>query len=132
MPCIQAILLHGEEGQCSLLASHQWVAGCTPADALRYSCTDKLRACSVQAFLTKALMPLHKPKCVGMYHQQLAYCVTQVMPRPLVPPYHAELPCRVKMTWQNLRVCQIAHQTISNGQEQSNHTKMHHSRTNSR
>ena len=23
-------------------------------------------------------MPLHKPKCVGMYHQQLAYCVTQV------------------------------------------------------
>ena len=25
-------------------------------------------------------MPLHKPKCVGMYHQQLAYCVTQVPP----------------------------------------------------
>lgn len=22
-------------------------------------------------------MPLHKPKCVAMYHQQLAYCVTQ-------------------------------------------------------
>lgn len=22
-------------------------------------------------------MPLHKPKCVGAYHQQLAYCVTQ-------------------------------------------------------
>ena len=34
----------------------------------------------MQAFLTKALMPLHKPKCVGMYHQQLAYCVTQVPP----------------------------------------------------
>ncbi|KAK9817210.1 hypothetical protein WJX72_011111 [[Myrmecia] bisecta] len=30
-----------------------------------------------KAFLTKALMPLHKPKCVGMYHQQLSYCVTQ-------------------------------------------------------
>jgi len=30
-----------------------------------------------KAFLTRALMPLHKPKCVGMYHQQLAYCVTQ-------------------------------------------------------
>ena len=29
-------------------------------------------------FLTRALMPLHKPKCVGMYHQQLGYCVTQV------------------------------------------------------
>eukprot|EP00879_Flechtneria_rotunda_P001234 GHRR01001381.1.p1 GENE.GHRR01001381.1~~GHRR01001381.1.p1 ORF type:complete len:509 (+),score=135.36 GHRR01001381.1:182-1708(+) len=28
-------------------------------------------------FLTRALMPLHKPKCVAMYHQQLAYCVTQ-------------------------------------------------------
>lgn len=22
-------------------------------------------------------MPLHKPKAVAMYHQQLAYCVTQ-------------------------------------------------------
>jgi hypothetical protein len=31
-----------------------------------------------QQFLTRALMPLHKPKCVAMYHQQLAYCVTQV------------------------------------------------------
>ena len=30
-----------------------------------------------KAFLARALMPLHKPKCVGMYHQQLAYCVTQ-------------------------------------------------------
>jgi len=28
-------------------------------------------------FLHRALMPLHKPKCVGIYHQQLAYCVTQ-------------------------------------------------------
>mmetsp|Transcript_34091 Transcript_34091/g.96633 ORF Transcript_34091/g.96633 Transcript_34091/m.96633 type:complete len:497 (-) Transcript_34091:439-1929(-) len=28
-------------------------------------------------FLHRALMPLHKPKCVAMYHQQLAYCVTQ-------------------------------------------------------
>ena len=30
-----------------------------------------------KAFLQRALMPLHKPKCVAMYHQQLAYCVTQ-------------------------------------------------------
>ncbi|KAI8471600.1 MAG: protein phosphatase 2A regulatory B subunit [Monoraphidium minutum] len=30
-----------------------------------------------KAFLVRALMPLHKPKCVAMYHQQLAYCVTQ-------------------------------------------------------
>eukprot|EP01026_Neomeris_dumetosa_P054361 TRINITY_DN48903_c1_g1_i1.p1 TRINITY_DN48903_c1_g1~~TRINITY_DN48903_c1_g1_i1.p1 ORF type:complete len:374 (-),score=54.49 TRINITY_DN48903_c1_g1_i1:71-1192(-) len=30
-----------------------------------------------KVFLTKALMPLHKPKCLSMYHQQLAYCVTQ-------------------------------------------------------
>jgi len=28
-------------------------------------------------FLTRALVPLHKPKCVGLYHQQLSYCVTQ-------------------------------------------------------
>jgi len=33
--------------------------------------------CTMQSFLTRALMPLHKPKCVSMYHQQLAYCVTQ-------------------------------------------------------
>ena len=41
----------------------------------------------LQMFLQRALMPLHKPKCVGMYHQQLAYCVTQVqhMLRPLIP-----------------------------------------------
>ncbi len=36
----------------------------------------------VQSFLHKALMPLHKPKCVGLYHQQLAYCVTQVIFNP--------------------------------------------------
>ncbi|XP_071736732.1 serine/threonine protein phosphatase 2A 59 kDa regulatory subunit B' zeta isoform-like [Rutidosis leptorrhynchoides] len=28
-------------------------------------------------FLTRALIPLHKPKCLSMYHQQLSYCVTQ-------------------------------------------------------
>lgn len=28
-------------------------------------------------FLQRALMPLHKPKCVAMYQQQLSYCVTQ-------------------------------------------------------
>jgi hypothetical protein len=31
-----------------------------------------------QAFLQKALMPLHKPKGLGAYQQQLSYCVTQV------------------------------------------------------
>lgn len=36
------------------------------------------RARNSQLFLQRALMPLHKPKCVAMYHQQLAYCVTQV------------------------------------------------------
>ena len=29
-------------------------------------------------FLQRALLPLHKPKCVAMYHQQLSYCITQV------------------------------------------------------
>mmetsp|Transcript_11444 Transcript_11444/g.17372 ORF Transcript_11444/g.17372 Transcript_11444/m.17372 type:complete len:585 (-) Transcript_11444:221-1975(-) len=28
-------------------------------------------------FLVRALIPLHKPKCVGMYHQQLSYCIIQ-------------------------------------------------------
>ncbi|XP_047947868.1 serine/threonine protein phosphatase 2A 57 kDa regulatory subunit B' theta isoform-like [Salvia hispanica] len=28
-------------------------------------------------FLVRALVPLHKPKCVSTYHQQLSYCVTQ-------------------------------------------------------
>ncbi|XP_010249885.1 PREDICTED: serine/threonine protein phosphatase 2A 57 kDa regulatory subunit B' iota isoform-like [Nelumbo nucifera] len=28
-------------------------------------------------FLWKALIPLHKPKCMGSYLQQLSYCVTQ-------------------------------------------------------
>ncbi|KAF3792737.1 B'GAMMA Serine/threonine protein phosphatase 2A regulatory subunit B' gamma isoform [Nymphaea thermarum] len=28
-------------------------------------------------FLVRALIPLHKPKCVAAYHQQLSYCITQ-------------------------------------------------------
>ncbi|XP_010556177.1 PREDICTED: serine/threonine protein phosphatase 2A 57 kDa regulatory subunit B' theta isoform-like [Tarenaya hassleriana] len=28
-------------------------------------------------FLVRALIPLHKPKCLPMYHQQLSYCITQ-------------------------------------------------------
>ncbi|ONK64677.1 uncharacterized protein A4U43_C07F28690 [Asparagus officinalis] len=28
-------------------------------------------------FLVRALIPLHKPKSVGTYHQQLSYCITQ-------------------------------------------------------
>ncbi|GBG79968.1 hypothetical protein CBR_g30230 [Chara braunii] len=28
-------------------------------------------------FLVRALLPLHKPKCVAIYHQQLSYCITQ-------------------------------------------------------
>ncbi len=30
-----------------------------------------------KAFLARALLPLHKPKCLPLYHQQLSYCVTQ-------------------------------------------------------
>lgn len=30
-----------------------------------------------KVFLSKVLVPLHKPKCVAMYHQQLSYCATQ-------------------------------------------------------
>ncbi|OIV90127.1 hypothetical protein TanjilG_01581 [Lupinus angustifolius] len=28
-------------------------------------------------FLVRAFVPLHKPKCAPMYHQQLSYCITQ-------------------------------------------------------
>lgn len=28
-------------------------------------------------FLVRALIPLHKPKCIPMYHQQLSYCIQQ-------------------------------------------------------
>ncbi|KAL5569435.1 hypothetical protein UlMin_026010 [Ulmus minor] len=28
-------------------------------------------------FLARALIPLHKPKCISMYHQPLSYCITQ-------------------------------------------------------
>ncbi|GFQ05514.1 serine/threonine protein phosphatase 2a 57 kDa regulatory subunit b' alpha isoform [Phtheirospermum japonicum] len=28
-------------------------------------------------FLVRALIPLHKPKCLSSYHQQLSYCITQ-------------------------------------------------------
>ncbi|KAL9263632.1 Serine/threonine protein phosphatase 2A 59 kDa regulatory subunit B' eta isoform-like protein [Drosera capensis] len=28
-------------------------------------------------FLVRALIPLHKPKCINSYHQQLSYCITQ-------------------------------------------------------
>lgn len=28
-------------------------------------------------FLVRALIPLHKPKQIGFYHQQLSYCITQ-------------------------------------------------------
>lgn len=30
-----------------------------------------------EAFLVRALVPLHKPKCVAAYHLQLSYCMTQ-------------------------------------------------------
>lgn len=30
-----------------------------------------------KVFLVRALIPLHKPKCLALYHQQLSYCITQ-------------------------------------------------------
>ncbi|KAK8485528.1 hypothetical protein V6N13_090448 [Hibiscus sabdariffa] len=30
-----------------------------------------------KVFLVRGLIPLHKPKCLAMYHQQLSYCITQ-------------------------------------------------------
>ncbi|KAH7424065.1 hypothetical protein KP509_12G088000 [Ceratopteris richardii] len=34
-------------------------------------------------FLVRALMPLHKAKCVSMYHQQLSHCVVQFVEKDL-------------------------------------------------
>ena len=28
-------------------------------------------------FLRRALVPLHRPKCLGLYHHQLSYCISQ-------------------------------------------------------
>lgn len=40
-----------------------------------------------KTFLKKALIPLHKPKCLPVYHQQLAYCVTQFVEKdPTLAP----------------------------------------------
>ncbi|KAF8096397.1 hypothetical protein N665_0309s0023 [Sinapis alba] len=30
-----------------------------------------------KVFLVRVLIPLHKPRCLQMYHQQLSYCITQ-------------------------------------------------------
>ncbi|KAF5746503.1 serine/threonine protein phosphatase [Tripterygium wilfordii] len=30
-----------------------------------------------KVFLVRVLIPLHKPRCLAMYHQQLSYCITQ-------------------------------------------------------
>lgn len=34
-------------------------------------------------FLVRALIPLHKPKCVSIYHRQLSYCITQFVEKDL-------------------------------------------------
>ncbi|KAA8524734.1 hypothetical protein F0562_011157 [Nyssa sinensis] len=34
-------------------------------------------------FLVHALIPLHKPKCLSMYHQQLSYCITQFVEKDI-------------------------------------------------
>jgi len=42
-------------------------------------------------FLEKALIPLHKPRSVAMYHPQLSYCISQYVekdPDTLVPVIH--------------------------------------------
>jgi len=35
------------------------------------------------AFMDQALMPLHKPRCVSLYHRQLSYCVTQYIEKDM-------------------------------------------------
>ena len=33
--------------------------------------------------MDRALMPLHKPRCVSLYHRQLCYCVTQYIEKDI-------------------------------------------------
>ena len=62
---------------------HAWAP---PAARVRSSCRRRARhnrtSCPAvspcPAPPQRALMPLHKPKCLPAYHQQLSYCVTQV------------------------------------------------------
>ncbi|EOD27418.1 hypothetical protein EMIHUDRAFT_460727, partial [Emiliania huxleyi CCMP1516] len=47
-------------------------------------------------FLHRALLPLHKVRFIGMYHQQLSYCVSQFDPKLAKPVLEAILkfwPC---------------------------------------
>ena len=37
-------------------------------------------------FLERALLPLHKPKGVALYHPQLSYCISQVLKKMPYPP----------------------------------------------
>ena len=34
-------------------------------------------------FMEKALLPLHKPRCLSLYHRQLCYCVTQYIEKDM-------------------------------------------------
>lgn len=47
-------------------------------------------------FLKRALIPLHRPKCVALYHQQLSYCITQYVekdPNTAIPTIIGLLKC---------------------------------------
>lgn len=76
-------------GSCCRACRH--TAGCRPAAVLRswHRRTGHATACcwwlgpDTRCPMParppqRALMPLHKPKCLPAYHQQLSYCVTQV------------------------------------------------------
>jgi len=65
-----------------------------PENYLKSNPVSDAALCTAQSFLTRALMPLHKPKCVSMYHQQLAYCVTQA--RDCSPPASWVVNCSAK------------------------------------
>lgn len=58
-------------------------------------------------FLTRVLLPLHKPKSLSMYHPQLAYCIVQFLEKDasltedVRKPIHALTPSRDKILDQD-------------------------------
>ncbi|CAI7922902.1 unnamed protein product, partial [Closterium sp. NIES-54] len=58
---------------CTLLERHNGIAELLE---IQHSFVLPLKE-EYKQILDRVLVPVHKPKCVSMYHQQLSYCITQ-------------------------------------------------------
>jgi hypothetical protein len=57
-----------------------------------------------KTFLTRVLLPLHKTKCLTMYHPQLAYCVIQFLEKDPALTVEVCTRCLYRMTTRSSRV----------------------------